>query len=553
MVLLTLIVREMRSRARKRSTYWSRFGVAMVGMLICLSQPSIGPGTGGQLLFGAIVGAAFLFSCSACLAAADVIGVERREGTLGLLFLTRARSVDVLAGKLSAEGLSGLCALGACLPAVMIPVMAGGVTGWEAVRTGAALMTTLLFSLAVGLWVSASQVNRFKAIRRAGIMMVLAVLVPVVLPKLSGGRLPDWIDLLSPLKTVLLARDAAYRVSALPYWISLAAAPGLGLVLLAAASRRLRRTAGEGEGTPARSPAETPRVVGAQLSHWEPAREDSSPVEWLAFRQQGVKGRIWAPAVIILALSAWVPFGTRPFGPMLGGSAWLAFWPLGFAGALIGSAVVAWMASRFFVGARRSRELELLLTTPVGADRIVKDQWEVLRRFFVWPVVGLQLALLLPILTSGVSRAAGMFGPPPFGLISIVLSLAISYLNVSALCWFGFWLGLKAPGHAVVIGWTLAAVTGSAWLLRFLGVAACAWATRWAGVYSAEGLVLFLLPELCVAVFLVGVIAVSRKRLEGELKGVETRPWALPAGLKKARAIVDFFLRPEQDLSNRTR
>lgn len=553
MVLLTLILREMRSSARKRTTYWARLGVAMVGMLICLSQPSVGPGSAGRQVFAAIVGAAFLFSCSASLLAADVISVERREGTLGLLFLTRARSVDVLAGKLSAEALSGLCALGACLPVVMIPVMAGGVTGWEVARTGVALMATLLLSLAVGLWVSASQVDRFKAIRLAGVMVAVVVLVPLVLPKLAGGRLPGWIELCSPLKTVMLAKDAAYRSSAMSYWISLAAVPGLGVALLAAASRRLRRTAGEGEGAPSRPKPEPVRIVGAQLSHWEPARDESSPVEWLAFRQQGVKGRIWAPSVIVLAFSAWVPFASRPYGPVLGGAAWLTFWPLGLAGALFGSAVVAWIASRFFVGARRSRELELLLTTPVGADRIVKDQWEVLKRFFVLPVVGLQLALLLPILTSGAVGMAGMFGPPPFGMLAMVLSLTISYLNVSALCWLGLWLGLKAPGHAAVISWTVAVATGSTWLLRFLGIAVCSWITSSSRRYSPESLVLLLLPEVCVAAVLAGIIMVCRRRLAGELRGAEIRPWALSAVLKRAQVAFDFFFRPEEEPSNSVR
>ena len=47
----------------------------------------------------------------------------------------------------------------------------------------------------------------------------------------------------------------------------------------------------------------------------------------------------------------------------------------------------AWAASRFFVEARRTGELELLLTTPLGAKQIVSTQWEVLKRGLRWPLV----------------------------------------------------------------------------------------------------------------------------------------------------------------------
>ena len=55
-------------------------------------------------------------------------------------------------------------------------------------------------------------------------------------------------------------------------------------------------------------------------------------------------------------------------------------WPLSLATSTLGSALFAWAASRFFVEARRTGEIELLLTTPVGAKQIVSTQWQVLKR-----------------------------------------------------------------------------------------------------------------------------------------------------------------------------
>ena len=53
-----------------------------------------------------------------------------------MLLLTRVGAFDVLMGKLGSAGLTSLCALVAFLPVLMIPVLAGGVTGGEVFRKG---------------------------------------------------------------------------------------------------------------------------------------------------------------------------------------------------------------------------------------------------------------------------------------------------------------------------------------------------------------------------------------------------------------------------------
>ena len=116
MTILPILERELRIRARSRATYWSRFAVGLVGALVLLPQlmwawPLGAPGGMGRSLLNAFVSAAFLGSCAACLLTADVISWERREGTLGLLLLTRVRAFDVLVGKLGSAGLSSLSAL----------------------------------------------------------------------------------------------------------------------------------------------------------------------------------------------------------------------------------------------------------------------------------------------------------------------------------------------------------------------------------------------------------------------------------------------------------
>src|SRR6516164_3380637 len=99
MTFLPILERELRVRARNPANYWGRFAMAAVGVLVCaptlmLSGPFAAPGMTGRSAFNSLVSAAFLLCCAACILTADTISSERREGTLGLLLLTRVRNFD---------------------------------------------------------------------------------------------------------------------------------------------------------------------------------------------------------------------------------------------------------------------------------------------------------------------------------------------------------------------------------------------------------------------------------------------------------------------------
>src|SRR5882762_1935998 len=127
MILLPVIQRELRRRSRRKLTYWTRAGVALAGVLVAIppliSSDAMGfadPAETAQQVFNAIVAALFLVCAGACLITADAIGQERRDGTLGLLMLTRVRGLDLLLGKLGSGGISALCAVAAFLPVLML-------------------------------------------------------------------------------------------------------------------------------------------------------------------------------------------------------------------------------------------------------------------------------------------------------------------------------------------------------------------------------------------------------------------------------------------------
>src|SRR5208337_1969356 len=185
MTLLPILERELRTRARSQGNYWGRFTVVAVGLLVSLppllwSGRFVGLAMNGREAFDGLVAAAFLLCCAACLLTADTISGERREGTLGLLLLTRVRYFDVLAGKFASSGLTCLLSLVAFLPVLMVPILAGGVSGAEAARKSLALFDILFLALSAGLWASARGFEQLRTMREAVGLLAAIVLGPAL-------------------------------------------------------------------------------------------------------------------------------------------------------------------------------------------------------------------------------------------------------------------------------------------------------------------------------------------------------------------------------------
>src|SRR5258706_11469094 len=147
MTFLPIVARELRVAARKRSTFWLRVVAALVGVVIgigCLMLTRVGLfGTPslGSVLFGALTWISVAAALSAGLFfTSDCLSEEKREGTLGFLFLTDLRGYDVVLGKLLATSLRGFYALLAFLPILAITQMMGGVTGAQYWKSTLALV-----------------------------------------------------------------------------------------------------------------------------------------------------------------------------------------------------------------------------------------------------------------------------------------------------------------------------------------------------------------------------------------------------------------------------
>src|SRR3974377_2058980 len=133
MTFLPIVARELRVTARRPGTFWVRSGAALailvVGTWYFLMNPGQPPHDIAMGLFGILTGSA-VFYClfSGVWFTADCLSEEKREGTLGLLFLTDLKGYDVVLGKLVATSLNGSYAVLAVLPILALPLLLGG--GW---------------------------------------------------------------------------------------------------------------------------------------------------------------------------------------------------------------------------------------------------------------------------------------------------------------------------------------------------------------------------------------------------------------------------------------
>jgi ABC-type transport system involved in multi-copper enzyme maturation permease subunit len=178
MTLWPVIVRELRAQSRQPATYWLRIAAAgtvlgmfvilllrwgRVGGLFAVVPPGMGRGNPfsgfGSVLFGQLN--ATIFLCNAFLApllTADCISRERREGTLGLLFLTDLSAAGIVAGKAFVHSLRAVMLFCAMLPVLAIPVLVGGVAAKDCVM--AMLIDGIVLVLGLSAGILASSVSR---------------------------------------------------------------------------------------------------------------------------------------------------------------------------------------------------------------------------------------------------------------------------------------------------------------------------------------------------------------------------------------------------------
>jgi hypothetical protein len=420
MRVLPIVAREMRENARRQSTYRLRLRVAGQAVLVGIGayfyslnhRPPIKLGTA---LFWGVSGISMLF----CLLAgrrstADCISLEKREGTLGLLFLTDLKGYDVVLGKLAATSVTSLYALLGIFPVLAVPLLTGGMTSGECERMVIVLTNTFFLSVAIGIFASAIT-REFRAAMAANFFLWLGLVAAPVCAGVGLGMArsaPPWPVFFysCPIFSFIASVDAIYasslgpgffwRSAATDFWMSIAFTHALAWLLVLAACWIVPRTWGD---KPARAPSR--RWRWGDFSAWvrygnRDGREafrkealDRNAYFWHAARARFKPAHVWT--FIVLMGAWWIVCWAQ------NGHVWLDEATYLGTAALLNTTLKLWItleAALRLGEDRRGGAFELLLSTPLTVADILRGQLLALRRQFLKPlavVVAVQIFFLL--------------------------------------------------------------------------------------------------------------------------------------------------------------
>ncbi len=440
MTFLPIVDRELRVAARLTSTYRNRTiaagAVTAVGvMMLLFGSLSNSPAQVGGTMFRLLAHLALVY----CLLegirkTADCLSEEKRDGTLGLLFLTDLKGYDVILGKLAATSLSSMYGLFSILPVLALPLLMGGVTPGEFWRVVLALANVLFFSLCAGIWVSSR--SRLENRAMTGTFVVVGLFVTLPLLTRTNSLFP-----VSPIHSFESAFAATYPGSTQGYWRSLLITPIISGLLLVWAAFTVPHCWQEGRDD-SRWSRRRQRQSGADSGRTASRAHllEINPALWLAGRNAGHRNFLFLLIAAAGICSAALAFGS----PSYSLPAFLALvLPLNF----VLKVRLAAQASHCLAEARQNNALEMLLATPLTVDEIIHGQILALKRSFQIPVI-IILSLEAAGLAAGMLTSAHRAGGDFVGLVMTgmfwLLYVTVFVLDLTAVTWAGMWFGLSS-------------------------------------------------------------------------------------------------------------
>jgi ABC-type transport system involved in multi-copper enzyme maturation permease subunit len=451
MTYLPIVERELRVRSRRARTYWGRVLIPLLVSAIAAGKilliPTVTATTAyGRIVFETLSVLALAYAVLAGVAkTADGLSGEKREGTLGLLFLTDLKGYDVVLGKLAAASLSTIHAMLGMVPVLAWCLLLGGVTFGEVVRLALALLAILSLSLSAGIWISARSQIASRAMLGTFMLVLVMLVVPVMVPV-------EFVAPLSPLWSWLNAPYADYGLHAAGYWISLLLTPVYACLFLARASAIINRFCEEEHGAKESAPRKN------WFRRWRnnPERREKirtkqlavNPVMWLADHNPDSRALLWLLVLAVgAAVAARIAFaaqlGNLPIVARRGG---LDLTFVGFI--LLMNATVktllAVRACRCLSEVRHNAMLETLLCAPLKVQDILQGQIMALMRRFLGPLILLLLFEMIGLFWVIVDSGAAGSGVGDAVIFSEMLFVILFVLEIQNVAWLGIWFGLSS-------------------------------------------------------------------------------------------------------------
>ena len=496
-----VIERELRTRARKGSTWHSRLLWGMLAIIVILGaiwwaslRANLGLAAPQEMALAgsrAFDRAAILLFVFALLSgvyfAADSLSREKREGTLGLLFMTELEAHDVVVGKALVMGVAAGSAVVAVIPILALPMLIGGVTPVEFRHVVVLLLNTTFFSLAAGCWISTLSYERQTAMGRT-FLLLAALHLPFLFIQAIRAQypLPSGFDVLTLPAPVFLLMQVLTDASANDpgtFWLGMAVLHLLGWICLMNGCWVLSRIWNEDLSDDKLAHrrqwwhafTELPAPRRQYRRKW---RLKKNPVYWLAGQQSDPQFIIWCLVALIgtchLLHDDFLAQG-------------MVIRELGFRGVfylpvvlslpveaclIVIKALFAMYAARFFVEARFDHRLELLLISPLTGKRIARGNMMMLRRLFLGPVVwivGMNLILSWNLyqeyaLSGKTVDFIRMFHPVYSSLSLVAELLTLGWMSM----WLAMWLKKPILASGVALITVIVVPTLIAWVPNML-------------------------------------------------------------------------------------
>lgn len=492
--MLPIVQRELLVAARNNATYrerlWFPLGILLTGgwLYYTMSQGSPPPFV-GRTLFLILSGYLFLLAGTAGLKeTSDALSSEKRNGTLGLLFLTDLKGWDVVLGKLVSLGYRNILNIVGSFPLMAIPLLLGGIEATHVLLTCVFVVNTLFISLSIGLFCSAILNDERRSASLSILILLLLCLYPfiisLVLYRINGvwpstppaAQMTPWYAMqrLTGKLNIFIGWDLT---------LSWALGQAVGWSFLAAAAFFIPRTWQE-KGTIREGSwkfwKKNPGANGSFESRG--ADLDRNPFLWLATYFPNGVAMIWC--VIAIALVVWL-VGYFKFNPM-----WRSL-PVYIVLILIFHGVLKfWTASQSGIQVCRDRisgALELILSTPLSETEVVKGLHLSLFRLLRGPLITILCLDVVMILDAAINPNQPMSGEDLkawilTGCAGIVVLLADLY----TLAWVGIWTGLKAPRTNQAAGMAVGRVLMLPWGLFYILVSSYLLISRKLGFQSSD-------------------------------------------------------------------
>jgi ABC-type transport system involved in multi-copper enzyme maturation permease subunit len=420
-----VIQRELREGARRPFNHRLRVLAAAAGTLLLwivvanLHKPAATVGT-------------WLFTCLHALLlwliclfvpsmTADCVAREKREGTLGLLFLTPLTAMGIVLGKGIVQALRAFTIWLAVLPVLTIPFLLGGVGRIDVFRAIGLEFCAAVLCLAAGLLASSLSKSRGAAfvlafLFAASFMVLLGVSLLVCFNRQSSTTMDlGFFDLgIESLRFIGLIPDLMYLsylyfgltfpvTSA--FWLQ-SLPPSILVVLLLYflvawfAARRIDRTWRDTPPSP-RKERLLKEYCTPLFRHWHTRRmrraQDRNPIAWLqqySWRARLVKWGFCLAFIVIECLA--LTGNLNKFDSVQE----MLLWVL--------AAACTFVGVNSFLAEKRSGALELILVTPIPVNKIIIGRVRGLWGQF------LPAALILAVCDAATPFRSGDYFPPRF-------------------------------------------------------------------------------------------------------------------------------------------